>query len=84
MPLIGALVLLTAVAIVLIAGCYIMKIPYDNLLGVASGATGNPAFLVYSTLMAPTERPDIDLSVDDDCKSHRGADRRPRYRFWLI
>jgi putative transport protein len=36
-----------------------MKIPYDDLVGVASGATGNPAILVYSTRMAPTERPDI-------------------------
>ena len=26
---------------------------------VASGATGNPAILVYSTRLAPTERPDI-------------------------
>lgn len=59
MLLIGALVLLTTVAIVLLAGYYIMKIPYDDLLGVASGATGNPAILVYSTRMAPTERPDI-------------------------
>jgi formate transporter len=40
-------------------GHYILKILYDDLVGVASGATGNPAILVYSTKMAPTERPDI-------------------------
>lgn len=57
--LIGVAVLLSTVAIVLLVGYYVMKIPYDDLVGVASGATGNPAILVYSTRMAPTERPDI-------------------------
>jgi putative transport protein len=56
---IGVAVLLTAVLIVLLVGHYLMKIPYDDLVGVASGATGNPAILVYSTRMAPTERPDV-------------------------
>ena len=36
---------------------------YDDLVGVASGATGNPAILVYSTRMAPTERPDIGYAM---------------------
>src|SRR4051794_37093906 len=42
MLLIGAVVVLTTVMIVLLAGHYIMRIPFDDLLGVASGATGNP------------------------------------------
>ena len=58
MLFIGATVLLTTVIIVLLVGYYLLKIPYDDLVGVASGATGNPAILVYSTRMAPTERPD--------------------------
>lgn len=57
--LIGMVVLLTTVGIVLLVGHYIMKIPFDDLVGVASGATGNPAILVYSNRMAPTDRPDI-------------------------
>jgi putative transport protein len=60
---IGVAVLLTTVAIVLLVGHYLMKIPYDDLVGVASGATGNPAILVYSTRMAPTERPDIGYAM---------------------
>lgn len=63
MLLIGAAVLLTCVAIVLLVGHYLMRIPYDDLLGVASGATGNPAILVYATRMAPTERPDIGYAM---------------------
>jgi putative transport protein len=61
--LIGVIVLLVTVAIVLLVGYHIIKIPYDDLLGVASGATGNPAILVYSNRMAPTERPDIGYAM---------------------
>lgn len=61
--LIGAAVLLTTVAIVLLVGLYVLKLPFDDLLGVASGATGNPAILVYATRMAPTERPDVGYAM---------------------
>jgi putative transport protein len=63
MLFIGAAVLLTTVLIVLLAGYYLMKIPFDDLVGVASGATGNAAILVYSTRMAPTDRPDISYAM---------------------
>ena len=63
MLFIGVAVLLTTVLIVLLVGYYLMGIPYDDLVGVASGATGNPAILVYSTRMAPTERPDIGYAM---------------------
>lgn len=60
---IGAAILLTTVLIVLLVGHYLMRIPFDDLVGVASGATGNPAILVYSTRQAPTERPDIGYAM---------------------
>ena len=63
MLFIGVAILLTTVLIVLLVGHYLMKIPYDDLVGIASGATGNPAILVYSTRMAPTERPDIGYAM---------------------
>ena len=63
MLFIGMAVLLTTVAIVLLVGHYVLRIPYDDLVGVTSGATGNPAILVYSTKMAPTERPDIGYAM---------------------
>jgi putative transport protein len=40
-----------------------MNIPYDDLLGIASGATGNPAILVYAARLAPTDRPDIGYAM---------------------
>jgi putative transport protein len=61
--LIGVVVLLTTVLIVLLVGFYILKIPFDDLVGVASGATGNPAILAYSNRMAPTERPDVGYAM---------------------
>jgi putative transport protein len=63
MLFIGVAVLLTTVLIVLLVGHLLMKIPLDDLLGIASGATGNPAILVYSTRMTPTERPDIGYAM---------------------
>jgi putative transport protein len=63
MLFIGAAVLLTTVIIVLLLGYYLMKVPFDDLVGIASGATGNPAILVYSTRMAPTERPDVGYAM---------------------
>jgi hypothetical protein len=60
---IGVAVLLTTVIIVLLVGYYLLKIPYDDLVGVASGATGNPSILVFSNRMAPTERPDIGYAM---------------------
>jgi len=63
MLLVGAVVLLTTVLIVLLVGHYLMRIPYDDLVGIASGATGNPAILVYSARMVPTERPDIGYAM---------------------
>jgi putative transport protein len=63
MLLIGAVVLLVTVAIVLLAGFYLLHIPYDDLLGIASGVTGNPAILVYAARMAPTDRTDIGYAM---------------------
>jgi putative transport protein len=57
--LVGAVVVLTTILIVLLVGRFLLRIPYDDLLGVASGATGNPAILVYAARMAPTERTNI-------------------------
>jgi putative transport protein len=61
--LIGASTVLVTVGIVLMAGYYVLHIPYDDLLGVASAATGNPAILAYAVRMAPTDRPDIGYAM---------------------
>ena len=81
MLLIGAAVLLTTVAIVLLVGFYVLKLPFDDLLGVASGATGNPAILVYASAHgadgAAGHRLRHDLPLGDHREGHRGAGHRP-------
>jgi putative transport protein len=61
--LVGAVVVLTTILIILLVGHFVLRIPYDDLLGVASGATGNPAILVYASRMAPTERTNIGYAM---------------------
>jgi putative transport protein len=61
--LVGAVVVLTTILIILLVGHFLLRIPYDDLLGVASGATGNPAILVYANRMAPTERTNVSYAM---------------------
>jgi putative transport protein len=59
----GMIVLLTVVVIVLVAGYFLFKINFDELLGIAAGATGNPAILAYGNSLAPTGKPDINYAM---------------------
>ena len=59
----GIAVLLSVVLIVLLVGYFILRIKFDDLLGIASGATGNPAILSYANQLAPTGKPDIGYAI---------------------
>jgi putative transport protein len=39
-------------------GHFLMRIPTDDLLGIISGVTGNPAILVYANKVQPSDRID--------------------------
>jgi len=41
----------------------LLAIPADDLFGVVSGVTGNPAILVYANRAFPTERTDIGYAM---------------------
>jgi putative transport protein len=58
----GAAVLLTLVLTVLVGG-YLLRIPFDDLLGVCAGSTGNPAIVAAAGRLAPTERTDIGYAI---------------------
>jgi putative transport protein len=81
MLFIGAAVLLTTVLIVLLVGYYVLKIPYDDLVGVASGADRKPGHSCFLDADGAdrTSRHRIcdDFPVNDHRESHRRADRRP-------
>lgn len=55
----GVAVLLTNVLVVLLVGYFIMKIPFDAVIGVMSGATGNPAIPAYGARQLQSERVDV-------------------------
>jgi putative transport protein len=57
------IILLAVVLIVLVVGYFFLKIKFDDLLGIAAGATGNPAILAYGNSLAPTGKPDINYAM---------------------
>jgi putative transport protein len=59
----GAAVLVALVLPVIVLGLFVFKMPYDQMAGVLSGTTGNPAILAYSNKLAPTERPDVGYAM---------------------
>ena len=54
-----AAVVLGAIVSVLGLGHYVLRMSTDDLFGVASGATGNPAILVYANRAVASERIDV-------------------------
>ena len=60
--LLGAIIMLALIVVTMIAG-RLFAIPADDLFGIISGVTGNPAILVYANRAVPTERPDIGYAM---------------------
>jgi putative transport protein len=60
--LLGASIMLALVVVTMIAG-RLFGIPVDDLFGIVSGVTGNPAILAYASRAVPTERPDIGFAM---------------------
>jgi putative transport protein len=55
----GAAVLLTNVLVIMLVGRYLLKIPFDSLVGVMAGATGNPAIPAYGARLLQSDRVDV-------------------------
>ena len=58
----GCAILLAVVLVTLLVG-HALKIAYDDLLGIASGVTGNPAILAYASRSVATDRPDLGYAL---------------------
>jgi putative transport protein len=50
---------MTVVLIILGVGFYVLRMNFDDLLGIIAGAMGHPAILAYGNQLAPTGRPGI-------------------------
>ncbi|HTZ38827.1 MAG TPA: TrkA C-terminal domain-containing protein [Syntrophales bacterium] len=59
----AALIIGVTVLTILVIGHVVMKVPFDDLVGIISGAVGNPAILAYGVKTVPTDRPDIDYAM---------------------
>jgi putative transport protein len=55
----GAVVLTALVAPIMLLGLTVLRLPFDEVAGIISGACGNPAILAYANKLAPTDGPDI-------------------------
>ena len=56
---IGAAIVLGGVAIALLAGQLLFKMPTDDLFGIVSGVTSNPAILAYANRAVQSDRIDV-------------------------
>ena len=59
----GVIQVLVVVLIVIFGGWFVLRMKYDDLLGIASGATGNPAILAYGNQLCPTGRPNTGYAM---------------------
>jgi putative transport protein len=59
----GVVVLLALILPILILGLFVFRMPFDQVAGVISGATGNPAILAYSNKLVPTDGPDLGYAM---------------------
>ena len=57
--LLGMASVLCVVALIFAIGGALLKIRFDDLLGIAAGATGNPAILVFANRLVPSDRPNV-------------------------
>jgi len=60
--MLGALSVLPLVIVTMLVG-RMLSIPADDLFGIVSGVTGNPAILAHASRAVPTERPDIGYAM---------------------
>lgn len=56
---IGAAILLVAMLTILALGHFVFRFNSDELFGIVSGATGNPAILAYASRALPGDRVDV-------------------------
>ena len=58
----GVVIMLALILVTMIVG-RLLAIPADDLFGVVSGVSGNPAILSYASRAIGTERPDIGFAI---------------------
>jgi putative transport protein len=60
---VGILITLTVVLLAMLIGTWMLRMPFDALLGVVAGVTGNPAILAYASRAVPTKEPELGYAI---------------------
>jgi putative transport protein len=55
----GAAILVVLALTPLLIGHYVMRVPFDDLLGITAGVTGQPAILAYAFRSVPSDRVEV-------------------------
>ncbi|ELR97062.1 aspartate:alanine exchanger family transporter [Gloeocapsa sp. PCC 73106] len=55
----GIAITLGAVLISLVLSYFVFRFPFDEMVGVVAGVTGNPAILAYASKIVPTNKPEL-------------------------
>jgi putative transport protein len=59
----GIAITLTVVLLAMAIGTWFLRMPFDALLGVVSGVTGNPAILAYASRAVPSNQPELGYAI---------------------
>jgi putative transport protein len=60
---VGIAITLSVVLVAMILGYWLMKLTFDEVLGVVAGVTGNPAILAYAAKSVPTNKPELGYAI---------------------
>jgi putative transport protein len=55
----GVIIIFALALMPLLVGHFVMRVPFDDLLGIVSAATGTPAILAYASRAYPSDRVEI-------------------------
>jgi putative transport protein len=55
----GAAILFALALTTLLIGHYVMRVPFDDLLGITAGVTGQPAILAFAFRAVPSDRVEV-------------------------
>lgn len=61
--LLGSALAAVLVLVTLLVALLVFRLPFDSVVGIVAGTTGNPAILAFANRIAPTDRPDIGYAM---------------------
>ncbi|NJL46400.1 MAG: YidE/YbjL duplication [Leptolyngbyaceae cyanobacterium SM2_5_2] len=60
---VGIAITLSVVLVATVLGYSLIRVPFDELMGVLAGVTGNPAILAFASKTVPTNQPELGYAI---------------------